>query len=321
MDLLAAQTVPHLDPPTAINAPFTSFGLMAIVALAGAGTWLLLPRRGESKTFPRIGLGMSVIAFVATFLCLIQWAAIATNVTAVYYWLFSAIAIGSAIRVITHKQPVYSSLYFVLTVLASAGLFVLMWAEFMAAALVIIYAGAILVTYTFVIMLASEASGEGIVSKLTRGTMSKGEPKTEGTMPTFEHDTDARSPFLAVLGGFVTMGAMLLVIFNKATTISKHGPIVPDASVKLNGNVQKLGAYLFTHQAVSLQLAGLILTLAMVGAMMLARKHVLLSSDDEFEAGQADAPFNPGDDNPHSIPVDGETGPRTRHRDRELAEI
>lgn len=312
MELLAAQTVVSTAAqPATIAAPFTSFGLMAIIALAGAGTWLMLPRRGESRTLPRIGVGMNVIAFAATFVCLIQWAAIATNLTAVYYWLFSVIAIGSAIRVITHRQPVYSSLYFVVTVLASAGLFVLMWAEFLAAALVIIYAGAILVTYTFVIMLASEASGEGMVSKLSGGTA-----------PAMEHDVESRSPFLAVLGGFVTMGALLLVIFNKATAIAQHGPITPDASAKLSGNVQKLGAYLFTHQAVSLQLAGLILTLAMVGAMMIARKRVLLSAEEEIGGNVTEtAPYTPGDDNPHSIPVVGETGPRTRRNDRELAEL
>ena len=127
MDLLAAQTVASAADAAAVTtAPFSSFGLLAIVALAGVGTWLMLPRPQESKTFPRIGMGMCVIAFAATFLTLVQWAAIASNLTAVYFWLFSAIAIGSAIRVITHRQPVYSSLYFVLTVLASAGLFVLM---------------------------------------------------------------------------------------------------------------------------------------------------------------------------------------------------
>ena len=70
-----------------------------------------------------------------------------------------------AIRVVTHPKPVYSALYFVLTVFASAGLFVLLWAEFMAAALVLIYAGAILVTYVFVIMLAAEAPPPGAAGR------------------------------------------------------------------------------------------------------------------------------------------------------------
>ena len=76
-----------------------------------------------------------------------------------YFWVFSAIALGGRrFGSITHPRPVYSALYFVLTVFATAGLFILLWAEFMAAALVLIYAGAILITYVFVIMLASQAT-------------------------------------------------------------------------------------------------------------------------------------------------------------------
>jgi NADH-quinone oxidoreductase subunit J len=239
---------------------------------------------------------------------LVNWAAIGSGFTTVYFWLFSFIALAASVRVITHPEPVYSSLYFVLTVFASAGLFVLMWAEFLAMALVIIYAGAILVTYTFVIMLASEASaGGGLVSKLTR----KPEP--------FEHDVSPRSPLLACFAGFVTMGALLLVIFEKAATVISHGPLQPNDAAKVAGGIQQLGVYLFTQQAVALELAGLILTLAMVGAMMIARKRVLLSDDEVTTT--ADTGYVIGDDNPHSVSVYGETGPRTRKPDREMAEL
>src|SRR6185503_7620582 len=79
----------------------------------------------------------------------------------IYFWIFSAIALLGALRVVTHPRPVYAALYFVLTVFATAGLFILLWAEFMAAALVLIYAGAILVTYVFVIMLAAQPAEDG----------------------------------------------------------------------------------------------------------------------------------------------------------------
>src|SRR2546421_9650034 len=104
----------------------------------------------------------------------------------VYFWISAAVAVAGARRVITHPRPVYSALYFVLTVMASAGLFVLMWAQFMAAALVLIYAGAILVTYVFVIMLASEAApaGAGMRQQLA------------------EHDAISREPVVASAVGF-----------------------------------------------------------------------------------------------------------------------
>ena len=62
---------------------------------------------------------------------------------------------------ITHHRPVFAALYFVLVVLSSAGLFLMLEAEFMAFALIIVYAGAILITYVFVIMLAQQAPVPG----------------------------------------------------------------------------------------------------------------------------------------------------------------
>jgi NADH-quinone oxidoreductase subunit J len=304
--------VAHTLAQTSAGSPFGVYAPafpLALCLIAGAATWLMLPRPSGARTLSYVGNGLGLLAFGAFLLLCLQWASVGAGLTTVYFWLFSFIALAGSVRVITHPQPVYSSLYFVLTVFASAGLFVLMWAEFLAMALVIIYAGAILVTYTFVIMLASEASGEGIVSRL-------------GPKPTvFEHDVTPRSPLLACLAGFVTMGALLLVIFEKGTALASHGPILPNDAARVSGGVQQLGVYLFTHQAVALQLAGLILTLAMVGAMMVARKRVLLSEEDNLDDAVQVAPFTPGDDNPHSISVFGETGPRTRKSDREMAEL
>ncbi len=293
-------------------SPFSAASALPLFlcAVAGIGTWLLLPKRGENRTYNYVGAGMGLIALGALAILLIQWAAVGSAATSVYFWLFSGTAIIASARVITHRQPVYSALYFVLTVFASAGLFVLLWAEFLAAALVIIYAGAILVTYTFVIMLASEASGKGLVSSLA------------GKSEEFDHDVDARSPMLACFAGFVVMGTMLFLIFDRAAVVLSHGPIKPDATANISGGLQQLGVYLFSHQAVALQLAGLILTLAMVGALMIARKRVLLSEEENLTGLSPEiAPYTPVDDNPHSIKVSGETGPRTRKRDREMAEL
>lgn len=297
----------------ASSSPFLAPALpLFLCAVAGIGTWLLLPRRGENRTYNYVGGGMGLIALGALIILLVQWARVGGATTTVYFWLFSVAALFSSARVITHRQPVYSALYFVVTVFASAGLFVLLWAEFLAAALVIIYAGAILVTYTFVIMLASEASGRGLVTSLASAKKHE----------EFDHDVESRSPALACLAGFVVMGTMLFLIFEKVSAVIPHGPIQPDLSQNVGGGLQQLGVYLFTHQSVALQLAGLILTLAMVGAVMIARKRVLLSEEEKLTGEVPEiAPYTPVDDNPHSISVSGETGPRTRHRDREMAEL
>lgn len=293
------------------SSPFIAPALPLLLCIvAGIGTWLMLPRGAESRTYRYVGAGMGLIALGSLLILMLRWAAVGSAATSVYFWLFSITAILASARVITHRKPVYSALYFVLTVFASAGLFVLLWAEFLAAAIVIIYAGAILVTYTFVIMLASEASGKGLVSSVA------------GKVHEFEHDTDSRSPVLACLAGFVVMGTMLFVIFDRAQGLVVHGPIQPDSSAKVAGGIQQLGVYLFSHQAVALQLAGLILTLAMVGALVIARKRVLLSEEERLTGDLPEtAPYTPADDNPHSLAVTGEPGPRARKRDREMAEL
>jgi NADH-quinone oxidoreductase subunit J len=216
----------------------------------------------------------------------------------VYFWIFSAIALAGAIRVVTHPRPVYSALYFVLTVLASAGLFVLLEAEFMAAALILIYAGAILITYVFVIMLASQAGAPGSTARFLS-----------------EYDAVSREPLVASVIGFALMGLLLFVIFDRAGQLTAKKESVETtqqiAAIEGNerlGNTQKLGVYLFQHQTVSLELAGLLLTISMVGAIVIARKRVVYH-DQPLTPDILIAPATPIDDSPFSIPVYGVDNP------------
>jgi NADH-quinone oxidoreductase subunit J len=234
-----------------------------------------------------------------------------------------------------------------------------MWAEFMAAALVLIYAGAILVTYVFVIMLAAEAQPE------MAGQGGAGRPMHEQLA---EHDAISREPIVASAVAFALLGILLFVIFDNAQPLrpdsfasgsSQRGittevftaPVVQPAdtygtesSQPINrsnftssknllntyqnpfaatqpagfipqGGTQQLGAYLFDKQLVNLELAGLILTVAMVGAIVIARKRVFVPGGfppppraPETVVG----PATPVDDNPHSIPVYGTDNPRQK---------
>src|SRR5439155_20844537 len=141
--------------------PLSPLMMLTRCVIAGVGTVLLLPSRREAS-LARVGAVILVAAGLIFAALLVRLTAgAAAGGMGPYFWIFSAIAIIGAVRVVTHTKPVYSALYFVLTVFASAGLFLLLWAEFMAAALVLIYAGAILVTYVFVIMLAAEAAPGG----------------------------------------------------------------------------------------------------------------------------------------------------------------
>jgi NADH-quinone oxidoreductase subunit J len=138
--------------------------LLAATALGAIGLYLMLPR--ERAPLVRVGTLLGAMALAGFFLFLVRSveqnlggtaAQLATRPPLVFY-LFAAIMIGGAVGVVCQPKPVYAALYFVLVTLAGAGILVLLMAEFMAIVLIIIYAGAILVTYVFVIMLASQGS-------------------------------------------------------------------------------------------------------------------------------------------------------------------
>ena len=165
--------------------------LYAACALGALGVWVCLPKKSPSPFI--IGGLLAAIAFGLVMLGLGRAAGEggATGTLPNYhFYIFSAIALGSAIRVISHPRPVYAALYFVLTVLATCGLYLILSAEFMAFALVIVYAGAILITYLFVIMLATEA------------------PSAEAIDVLAEYDRRAREPLAATIAGFVLLAAL-----------------------------------------------------------------------------------------------------------------
>jgi NADH-quinone oxidoreductase subunit J len=270
--------------------------VILLCILAAFGTILLLPSRMDIA-LRRLG-GTFLLAAI---LCLgALGISHEANHMGVYFWIFALIALAGAVRVISHPQPVYAALYFVLTVFATAGLFILMQAEFMAAALVIIYAGAILITYVFVIMLASQAH-------------------TPGSTPSgSDYDATSRDRVIASAVGFVLMGTLIYVIFDKADHMPGPGSqtvLVAEtyAGAPVQGQTQQLGQYLFAAQSVNLELAGLILTLSMVGAIVIARRRVISTEPVTHRPPEMEtAPMTPADDSPHSIPVYGTDNPRQK---------
>ena len=298
--------------------PLSPVVILILCVVAGVGTVMLLPGRREAP-LRKVGGVILLAAGLIFAALLLRWTAgSARGGMGVYFWIFAVLAIAGAVRVITHPKPVYSALYFVLTVFATAGLFLLLQAEFIAAALVLIYAGAILVTYVFVIMLAAEAApATGAAADAPLAGMA-------------EHDAVSREPLLASAVGFALMAVLLFVIFDRAqlgpAAVPRPIPVsaAPDAAEPTDasvasepvvaGSTQMLGAFLFTRHMVSLELAGLILTIAMVGAIMIARKRVIVVEDSlvELKPEVITGPATPVDDNPHSIPVEGTRNPRQK---------
>ncbi|HEX8915522.1 MAG TPA: NADH-quinone oxidoreductase subunit J [Humisphaera sp.] len=291
----AATPAPAAGAGTALEPILPAVLVLLLCAVAACATVLLLPGRREGA-IRKVGGALIVVAALIFFGLLFRAAAgnPLDQGAHLYFWPFAAVSLVGAVRVITHPRPVYSALYFVLTTFATAGLFVLLWAEFMAAALILIYAGAILVTYVFVIMLAQQSSS----------------PDKAATAVN-EFDTVSREPVVAATVGFALMAMLIFVITDKASAIRQ----VPETGAAAAYNAdhqytQAIGRHLFQSHLVNLELAGLILTLATVGAIVIARRRVVGAVAVAPET--LSTPATPIDDNPHSIPVYGTDNPRQK---------
>jgi NADH-quinone oxidoreductase subunit J len=158
------------------------------LALTGAGVWWMMPRRVR---LPKL-LGLAVALLGAYFLAkgfYLGNSEPADTGETVLFSVFTAAAVASAILMITNRNPVYAALWFALTTLSVCGLFWLQFAPFLAAATVIVYAGAIVVTFVFVIMLAQQ-SGATV------------------------YDQSSRQPLLATIAAFLLLGAILGMLSN-----------------------------------------------------------------------------------------------------------
>lgn len=153
------------------------------VGLGLAAIFLLLPRPQPYSAL--WGSGVGALALWATGWFLVRLAAITPET--ILFYVFSAIAIVSGSLLVTQRNPARAALAFALVILSTCGLFLLLAAPFLSAAITIIYAGAIVVTFLFVIMLAQQ-------SGLSNA------------------DVRSREPLLASLAGFMLLGALLYVL-------------------------------------------------------------------------------------------------------------
>lgn len=229
------------------------YGAYAVAGLVGLAVYAAMPKEGRPV---RRGLALLLLASALGGLLMLLGHLLGEAGGRLYFYVLSVLAVLGGIRVITHPRPVYSALYFVIVVLSTAALMVVVGAEFLAAALVIVYAGAILVTYVFVIMLAQQ-------SPRVRGGRSLGETN---------YDRSAREPAAAVLAGFMLMATVAGEIVREAPAVEIAAVVT--ATNAAEGNTLSLGRVLLTDFAVSVELAGVLLMVAMMGAIAIARRRI-----------------------------------------------
>jgi NADH-quinone oxidoreductase subunit J len=166
---------------------------------------------------------------------------------ALFFYLFAGILVASAVMVIVSRNPVHSVLYLILAFVNASGLFILMGAEFLAMILVVVYVGAVAVLFLFVIMMLDVDFAElreGFLEYLPIGLVIGGIFMVE---------------LLLVAGGWV---------INPSTAKTITAAIPTNVS-----NTEALGLVLYTKYIHYFQLAGMVLLVAMIGAIVLTLRH------------------------------------------------
>lgn len=167
------------------------------------------------------------------------------NVTLLLFWVLAALSLFSALMVITSKNPVFSVLWLIVTFFTISGHYILLNAQFLAVVNIIVYAGAIMVLFLFVIMLMN---------------LSK--------------DTEPQKSKWLKLAGAVAGGSLLLVLVAALRTTETKMAELGSGSI---GLIQNLGHELFTHYVVPFEIASILFLSAMVGAVVIGKREGVTS--------------------------------------------
>jgi NADH-quinone oxidoreductase subunit J len=168
-------------------------------------------------------------------------------------WFLSVVTIFAALAMVTSRRPVYAAIWFALTLLGVGGLMFLAGAQFLGVATVAVYAGAIVVTFLFVLMLA-QPSGDAFYDRMSWSVFRR---------------------WLASLAG-MAMASLLAWTARMVVTASEPsaGPANASAGLGQAEHVAALGGQLFSKYLVEIQVAGVLLLVALVGAIAMAAQRV-----------------------------------------------
>ncbi len=172
-----------------------------------------------------------------------------TGIEAIFFYLFAFVAVAAAFMVIASRNPVHSVLFLILTFFNAAALFLMTGAEFLAMILLVVYVGAVAVLFLFVVMMLDVD-----FAQLKRGALQY-------------------APIGALVG--IVLAAELLIVLGGytfapelASEISRPIPDIADRQ-----NTAALGDVLYTDYVFYFQVAGLVLLVAMIGAIVLTLRH------------------------------------------------
>ncbi|WP_127523996.1 NADH-quinone oxidoreductase subunit J [Mesorhizobium sp. Z1-4] len=172
-----------------------------------------------------------------------------TGLEAIFFYLFAFVAVASAFMVIAARNPVHSVLYLILTFFNAAALFLLTGAEFLAMIMLVVYVGAVAVLFLFVVMMLDVDFAE-----LKSGALHY-------------------APIGALVG--IVLAAELIIVAGGYVFSPELGTVIaqPTPDLADRHNTAALGDILYTEYIYFFQIAGLVLLVAMIGAIVLTLRH------------------------------------------------
>jgi len=259
--------------------------LAGSVTAAAAGLWLLLPRGAESRVARSLGLMLGAVALAGFIVAGRRLGGVGEDAV---FLTVALVAVVSGAATIVTRSPVYSAIWFALSLAGVAGVLLVLGAQFLGVATIVVYAGAILVMFLFVLMLAQPA----------------------GLAP---YDRVCNEPLLSAVAGAVLLGLLSLSIGrlssdasccaapSKAAAVqsmktgsgatgSQQQPAATiaepaDADPLAIDQVARLGGELFGRHLLAVEVAGVLLLAALIGAIAVVTRGEAALEHDRRLAG------------------------------------
>ena len=248
--------------------------LAAGVTSAAVSLWLLLPRGTQSPASMRLGTVLGLLALAAFVATGQRLGSIGEEAV---FLIVSLVAVVAGAATIVTRSPVYSAIWFALALAGVAGVLLVLGAQFLGVATIVVYAGAILVMFLFVLMLAQPS----------------------GMAP---YDRVSSEPLLSAVAGAVLLGLLTLSIGrltaepaaccntpSRAAAMSDAAPVAPAAADVAKADrmesdqVARLGAELFGRHLLAVEVAGVLLLASLVGAIaVVSRGEAAAASEGRF---------------------------------------
>jgi NADH-quinone oxidoreductase subunit J len=164
--------------------------------------------------------------------------------TPFFFYLFAAIMLIGGIMVITRKNPVHSALALIVSLLAQASIYLMLYAPFVAGVQIILYAGGIMVLFLFVIMLVS-------IDRSIR-------------------ERQFNSQWVVGLIAATALGGLFIAVYTKGTNIFPEHAL----SIVESDNTQQVATMLYGQYMFPFEIASLLLLVAIIGAVVMAKKRI-----------------------------------------------